>query len=77
MLEKGITIAGNMKMDVHFPAAAELALQIIYRLSWNPQDLTKQLLTSVISILFGDGEKIAPTSEIKQTERAHIRLILN
>jgi hypothetical protein len=72
LLQWGLGHAGNAETDYNFPAVAELAVQIIYRLCWKPQILTQRLLQTIPNIVFGDG-KTPPTSEIKDTERVHIR----
>lgn len=79
ILVSGLTKKGTWETHEHFPRVAELAVQILYRLSWDHIPFTNKLLAILPSIVFGgreiDENGDVPESEIQDSEEIFIRYL--
>ncbi|XP_021968048.1 condensin complex subunit 1 isoform X1 [Folsomia candida] len=75
ILVYGVSTKGNWETHQHFPRVAELAVQIIYKLSWDHIPFTDQILRRIPPIVFGETNENEGFSnfEIKDTEEIYIR----
>ncbi|OXA58275.1 condensin complex subunit 1 [Folsomia candida] len=77
ILVYGVSTKGNWETHQHFPRVAELAVQIIYKLSWDHIPFTNQILRRIPPIVFGSSNENQefPNVEIKDTEEIYIRFM--